>query len=92
MLNVISYIQSFSILQLALLRASRGARRRVAVVVLMLGSVYLLHIEVSNEAQAHLECWAKLTDHNLDLILHRVADEHVLYVITVGIVQEFIAS
>lgn len=64
-----------------------GARtgRRVAVVVALLGGVDLLHVQVRDETQAHLQRRPQLADHALHLTLHCVTDEHVFYVIADGV-------
>lgn len=63
-------------------RARARAGRRVAVVVALLGGVDLLHIQVRDEAQTHLQRRPQLADHALNFVLHRIADEHVFYVVT----------
>lgn len=43
-----------------------------------------------DEAQPHLQRRTKFSDHALDFSFHRVADEHIFYVIADNIVKEIV--
>lgn len=71
-----------------LFRAGARTRRRVAVVIVLLGGIYLFHIQMSNKTQTHLQGRPQFADNSLDFVLHGVADEHIFYVIAVKLIKE----